>query len=85
MWKHMSRYLLEFNGVFYYNGVPAIVTRWMPAGTIIEYLEERTDVNRLLLASSGVFPASGTGSLCILSLCSFTTWPKESGIFTSGI
>ena len=42
---------LKLNGVFYYNGVPAIVTPWMPAGNITEYLEKHADVDRFRLAS----------------------------------
>ena len=30
VWKQVScPYILKFNGVFYYNDVPAIVTPWM--------------------------------------------------------
>ena len=56
-----------------HNGVPAIVTPWMPGGNITEYLEKHADTNRLKLASSSVLPASAVGSLCVLSPCSFTT------------
>ena len=64
MWKHMSwPYILEFNGVFYHNGVPAIVTPWMLGGNITEYLEEYTVVERFRLASSSVPPVSDVSSL----------------------
>ena len=52
LWKHLScPYLLKFNGVFYHNGVPAIVTPWMSNGNVIEYLEKHTDADRLRLVS----------------------------------
>lgn len=38
MWKHMSWPYVEFNGVFYRNGVPAIVTPWMSTGHVTELL-----------------------------------------------
>ena len=51
MWKHMSSpYILKFNGLFYRNEVPAIVTPWMPHGNITEYLKSH-DVDRLRLVS----------------------------------
>jgi len=52
VWKHLScPYLLKLNGTFYHNGVPAIVTPWMPRGHIIEYLEKHADADRLRLVS----------------------------------
>ena len=55
MWKHVScPYVLKFNGVFYHNDVPAIVTPWMAHGNITEYLEKHPDANRLCLVSPNV-------------------------------
>ena len=62
---------LKFKGVFYHNGVPAIVTPWMPTGNITEYLGENPNANRLKLASSSVLPVFGIGSLCVLSCLAF--------------
>lgn len=53
MWKHVScPHILKFNGVFYYNDAPAIVTPWMPHGNITEYVEKHADADRLDLVSS---------------------------------
>ncbi|KAF9645571.1 kinase-like protein [Thelephora ganbajun] len=50
LWKHVScPYVLKLNGVFYHNGVPAIVTPWMPHGNITEYLENNPKTNRIRL------------------------------------
>ena len=85
MWKYMSwSCILDFYGVFYHNGVPAIVTTWMPAGNITEYLEKHVDINRFRLASSSVLPASGINSLCALPPYSFPMWPKGSGTSITG-
>jgi len=55
MWKHLScPYVLKFNGVFYRNDVPAIVTPWMPHGNIAEYLEKHPEADRLRLVSLDV-------------------------------
>ena len=55
MWKHVScPYVLKFNGVFYYNDVPAIVTPWMAHGNITEYVEKNPNVDRLRLASLNI-------------------------------
>ena len=63
VWKHVScPYILEFNGVFYHNGSPAIVTPWMPHGNLIEYLENHTDADRLRLVSFIVLPARSDSS-----------------------
>ena len=78
-WAH----ILKFDGVFYYNGLPAIVTAWMPAGSITEYLEEYTGANRFELVTSSVLPVSGISSICSLSPSSFLTQPKESRASTS--
>ena len=52
MWKHMScPYILKFNGVFYHNDTPAIITPWMPRGNITEYLEGHVSADRLRLVS----------------------------------
>lgn len=52
MWKHLScLYTLEFNGVFYYNDVPAIVMPWTRHGNITEYLENHGDTDRLRLVN----------------------------------
>ena len=53
-------YILKFDGVFYHNGVPAIVTPWMRHGNIIEYLEKHSDVDRLRLVSLNI-PVSNGG------------------------
>ena len=42
-------YILKFNGAFYHNGVPAIVTPWVPHGNITNYLEKHSDADRLRL------------------------------------
>jgi len=55
----LSPHILEFNGAFYHNNVPAIVTPWMRRGNIAEYLEKHTDVDRLRLVSLSVPPAPG--------------------------
>ena len=79
IWKQIRLlYILKLEGVFYHNGVPAIVTPWMPAGNIIEYLGKTPDANRLKLASSSVLPVSGIGSLRVLSPSSFSMQPGES-------
>jgi len=58
MWKHVScPYVLKFDGVFYHNGLPAIVTPWMPHGNITEYLESHPDADRLRLVSLVALPA----------------------------
>ena len=58
MWKHVScPYILKFNGAFYHNNLPAIVTPWMAHGNITEYLENYPDADRLRLASLSVLPA----------------------------
>ncbi|KAF9789234.1 kinase-like domain-containing protein [Thelephora terrestris] len=50
LWKHVScPYILTFQGVFYHNDVPAIVTPWMDKGNITEYLLRFPDANRLRL------------------------------------
>ncbi|KAF9645573.1 kinase-like protein [Thelephora ganbajun] len=50
VWKHVScPYVLKFNGVFYHNGVPAIVTPWMLHGNVTEYLESNPEANRIRL------------------------------------
>ena len=55
VWKYVScRYILKFDGVFYCNDVPAIVTPWMPHGNITEYLEKHPDVNRLRLVGLNI-------------------------------
>jgi len=65
LWKHLScPYIDEFNGVFYHNGMLAIVTPWAPQGTITEYLEKHPDADRLGLVSLNVPPAPSHSSLC---------------------
>ena len=59
-------YILQFNGAFYHNGVPAIVTPWMPYGSIAEYLERHADVGRLRLVSSSEPQASDISPFLIL-------------------
>ncbi|KAF9647776.1 kinase-like protein [Thelephora ganbajun] len=50
VWKHLScPYILKLNGVFYHNGVPAIVTPWMSHGNVTEYLKNNPEANRLRL------------------------------------
>jgi hypothetical protein len=73
MWKHMvCPYILKFNGLFYRNGVPAIVTPWMPHGNITEYLANHPNVDRLRLVSLDLFPpAPSISSPHPSSLCSF--------------
>ena len=72
LWKHMScRYILKFDGVFYHEDVPAIVTPWMPHGSITDYLEKHPDARRLPLVNLHVTPAPGIHSLRTLSTCSF--------------
>jgi len=57
LWKHVScPYILKYNGAFYHNDVPAIVTPWMPRGNIAEYLEKHTEADRLRLVSSTEYP-----------------------------
>ena len=52
VWRHVSSpNVLKFNGVFYHNDVPAIVTPWMAHGNITEYLENHPDADRLRLVS----------------------------------
>ena len=84
MWKYMWSWphILQFSGVFYHNDVPAIVTPWMPAGTVTEYLESHADADRPTLASSSVLPASGVVSPSVLSPCSFWAWSKGSSAST---
>ena len=72
VWKHLScPYLLKFNGVFYHNGMPAVVTPWMSNGCIIEYLEKHTDANPLRLVGWSIPPGLGTSSLRTLMLHSY--------------
>ena len=72
MWKHVSSpFILKFNGVFYHNGVPAIVTPWMAHGNIIKYLDKHADADRLRLVSSTTTSAPGICSLYTFSLHSF--------------
>jgi len=60
MWKCLwSPHILELGGVFFHNGVPAVVTLWMPHGNIAEYLEKHPDTDRLRLVSLRAFPAPG--------------------------
>ena len=69
MWKHVSSpYILKFNGVFYHNDMPAIVTSWMSHGNITEYLEKHLGADRLHLVNSKAPPAPSVGSLRTLSL-----------------
>jgi len=76
MWRHVSSpYILKFNGVFYHDDVPAIVTPWMTHGNITEYLENHPDANRLRLVRLHVAPAPKIDSLCI---CSWWVLSKES-------
>ncbi|KAF9789247.1 kinase-like domain-containing protein [Thelephora terrestris] len=50
LWKHVSYpYILTFQGVFYHNDVPVIVTPWMDNGNITEYLLQFPDADRLRL------------------------------------
>ena len=57
MWKQVScPYILKFNGIFYRNGVPVILTPWMSHGNITEYLENHPEVDRLRLVSSNAPP-----------------------------
>jgi len=74
VWKHVScPYILEFNGAFYRDGVPAIVTPWMPHGNITEYLEKYPDADRLRLVNLNALAAPGTrsirASLCVGFRC----------------
>ena len=68
MWKHVScPYILKFDGVFYHNGLPAMVTPWMAHGNITEYLEKDADADRLRLVSLVALPAPSnwlTSRLC---------------------
>ena len=83
MWKHMSwSFILDLKGVFYHNDVPAIVSSWMPAGTITEYLEQHADADRLRLASSSALPWSGIISPCVLPPSSFQMWSQQFGTST---
>lgn len=57
MWKHLScPYVLNFEGVFYHNDIPAIVTPWISHGNIIEYLGDHPGADRFRLVSSDAFP-----------------------------
>ena len=68
MWKYVScPYILKFNGVFYYNELPAIVTPWMVHGNITEYLEKHADADRLRLVSLTSSLAPNISSLHTLS------------------
>jgi len=59
MWGYaLCPHISKFYGVFYYNGVPAIVTPWMRRGNITEYLEKHPEVDRLQLVSLSVPPRS---------------------------
>jgi len=49
-------YILKFNGIFYHNDVPAIVTPWVPHGSITKYLEKHIGVDRLQLVRLSVPP-----------------------------
>ena len=50
VWRHLPcPYVLRFNGVFYHNGAPAIVTPWMENGNINEYLEKHPEANQFRL------------------------------------
>jgi hypothetical protein len=58
MWKYMvCPYILKVDGLFYRNGVPAVVTPWIPHGNITEYLANHPNVDRFRLVSLGVSPA----------------------------
>jgi len=58
VWKHVScPYILKFDGVFYHNGLPAMVTPWMAHGNITEYLEKDAHADRLRLVSLVALPA----------------------------
>ena len=71
MWRHLScPYILKFNGTFYRNGVPAIVTPWMRHGNITEYLEKHADADRLRLVSLSVPLTPSINSLLVLVLIS---------------
>ena len=62
--KHVScPYILKFDGVFYHNDVPAIVTPWIPNGNITEYLTGHPHADRLRLVNLNIFPASTIASL----------------------
>ena len=62
MWKQMAcPHILKFNGLFYRNEVPAIVTPWMPHGNITEYLKSH-DADRLRLVSFDVPPTPNVAS-----------------------
>ena len=71
VWKHVScPYILKFNGLFYHNDIPAIVTPWMPHGNITEYLQKHHGTDRLRLVSSDVPPAPSINSLYTFPLSS---------------
>ena len=71
MWRHVScPYILKPHGIFYHNNVPAVVTPWMPHGTVAEYSEKHTDVDRLQLVRLNV-PGAWRPSLRISSPCRF--------------
>ena len=98
MWKHVScPYTLKFNGVFYHDGAPAIVTPWMHHGNITEYVEKHADADRLGLVSSSVSPAPSISSLhafrCVAIRCDqrnqvppqrqYSAWEYQSGKLSS--
>lgn len=61
-------YVLKFNGIFYRNGVPAIVTPWTPHGSITEYLEKHPDVDRLQLVSLSIPQCSVSSTSRLVNL-----------------
>jgi serine/threonine protein kinase len=82
VWKHVScPYILKFNGVFYRNEVPVIVSPWVPNGNITEYLETHPDANRFRLVSLNVPLRHLLHNLTPyrFSLC---VWRKDSDTFT---
>ena len=82
-WKYIAcPYILNFNGIFYWDDVPAVVTPWMTHGTIAEYLDKHADADGLQLVRLSVPPSVWCRSLRILSPCSFWVWLKVSGIST---
>jgi hypothetical protein len=76
VWGYMScPYILKSNGLFYRNGVPAVVTPFMPHGGTS--LNIRADVGRLSLASLDILPAPSIGPPNLPSLYSFWVWPRS--------
>lgn len=68
MWKYTScPHILKLGGAFYHNGVPAIVTPWMPHGNVVDYLEKHPDTDRVRLVSLSVSRAPGVIYLSLLS------------------